>query len=244
MNKNIYTYIQLGGIRLPLNVCISKIKESHSYELSPFENVCKYSFAEKCEDETDDSKLFFYGKFKTYLQMKFIAETIYDFVDFESMDFVGYATKIISRDKKVFVENLVSSDIINIEEMVNAYQEILYYIAKVKSEWIEDMHKYFDIFYEYPTKDLPKSDFDYTKTNIYKKHKENLSAPMCLIDSQILIEDNSVVFQENIGKATYDFSWREKEFKRLYLKKKTDFDNFSESAKSAMMDELRDSDKK
>lgn len=176
--------------------------------------------------------------------MKFISEVIYDFVDFENMDFVEYATKIISRDKNTFITNLVSSDIINIEDMVSAYQEILYYISKVKSEWIEDVHKYFDIFYEYPTKELPKSDFDYTKTKIYSKYKENLSTPICLIDSQILIEDNSVVFQENIGRATYEYSWREKEFKRLYLKKKTDFENFSESAKSAMMDELRDIDKK
>ena len=239
-NHEVYTHINLGGLIIPLHVHISKIRDAEDYELPKYNNLIKYNHAEKTEDRTEISQ-FFYGKFRTEKQMLFICSIIHDFIDLESMEQFGYLTSIIPKDKKEFSRMIIEWDAIAIHDLSEVYQEILYYISKIKNDFTKEAIESIDLLKVYD--EIP-SKYDYTQTPSYKKYKGEMSLSFNMITLQSAFDHvGDVLFPENIGKAFTDYSWREKTLRRMYLKKKNDFDRFNESLQSKITDEMTEMSK-
>lgn len=237
LNQQIYSHIDLGGILIPLCVHIGKIKDSDFYEV-PEMKTLKFSYKERCLDTTEQAN-FFYGKFQEFGKMWHIAEVIWEFIDYTNIERFDYLTVILPKEKDDFARMIVYSDIISQENLINAYQELLYYISVVKNAFLDEVIKELEIDVPYPEVETDTSS-DHTKTKTYKKHKDKMSPSLNMINLKLVMRyEGEVLFPENIGRAAIDYSWREKEIRRLFEKKQTDFDNFIESVKSAIMDDLR-----
>ena len=88
----------------------------------------------------------------------------------------------------------------------------------------------FDIYRSFPK--LPSFPDD-GKYETPKEYVEYLQFTRGIIDAKACLEYvGGTIFEENIGKAYNNFSWREKEFRKLYTTAVTNIDNFAEQVKS------------
>jgi hypothetical protein len=236
-DAEVYSHVVLGGLKVPLHIHISKIQDTEKYSVPKYNNVIKFDFEKNLEDQTFDHD-FFYGKFKELLQMRFILSKIYEFIDLDSINYLGYLDAFIDfTTKESFVDRIIQDENTDIYDLQKAYQELLYYITKVKEMFLNDAIEKLEALKEYP--DIP-TDNDPSKTNTHKKYKQHMSIGYEMISLQCLIEHSGeILFPENKDRAATEYSWREKELRRLYMKRKTEHDNFTEAVKSAIMDEMR-----
>ncbi len=230
-----YTSIELGGLLLPLKIDIANIKEVELYEIPLY----KTTVIENNTISTSDNGFpdFFYGKFREKLQICFILETIYDFIDIASMNKVGYLIKLFPNSKEQFVNNILESNI-QISAIQSIYSTILNLMELTKTQFLTNVIEILNIDKKYPEIKL-KDDLSDSKT--YKANKKHLELTYDFITMQSIIEYNPYpLFQENINKGSLNYSWREKELRRLYIKAKTDYDSFYELLKSKMTEEFRE----
>lgn len=236
-DAEIYSHVVLGGFRIPLHVHISKIQDTEKYAVPKYDNVIKYDFEDDVEDETSDHD-FFYGKFRELLQMRFIIGKLYEFIDLDTISYLGYLENIMDfSSKDSFIDRILTDGNTDMQDLQKAYQELLYYITKVKNIFLQETVEKLDALKEYPK--IPTEN-DPTKTKVHKANKEHMCIGYEMISLKTLIDyKGEVLFPENINRAATEYSWREKELLRLYMRRDTEHDNFTESVKSAIMDEMR-----
>ena len=235
-NSCIYSTIKFGTITLPTKIHISKIKKETYYKLENYENFGVYDSSNQHLDLTSD---FFYGKFRETLQAKRILSILYDFIDYENMDLADYFM-VFPRDKHLFIELIMESDMVSFYELGTLYKQLLECINLIKVQFVKTVSKQYEVEKEYP-KVAQKTDVESTKS--YKKYKEHMKMNPAMGDLACYVDVfPNPIFPENVGIAVSEYSWRELELRKIYLKAKGGFDDFSEKVKGAIMDDLSPSD--
>jgi len=231
-----YTSIELGGLVIPLKIDISKIREAETYMIPSYDTLdVKPDGIYSSENGFPD---FFYGKFRNELQICFILEKLHDFIDYDSMNKVKYLSKHFPKTKEHLIENILDSSI-SLTDIKEIYAKLQYTMEIVKNEFMNNVIEILEISEtKYPKIEL-KDSMNNSKT--YKAHSHLLRLNTDFITLQSFIEyDATPLFSENIGKGAIDFSWREKELRRLYIKSKTEYDSFYELLKGKMTEEFRE----
>jgi len=228
----IYSFFELRGINIPLKVHVNKIKNAEKYQLPDFD-VVKIDTENNVVDKTN---IFFYGKFQKLFHYKKMAEEIYEFIDYENMNFVDYLLWF-PRDKENFVDFILNSEMCTVFELHNIYHEIIVLIKMVKEQFLKKLFDLVEIEKKYPEIKLVKNEFTDTKT--YKKYKDDMYMNTNMSVLNCFLEHNGeIFFEENIGKAANEYSWREYELRKIYKQKKQLFENFNESVKNKVMEEM------
>ena len=220
-----YSQFKVGYLIFPICIHISKILDIDytipTYKFSKMEIINN----EIVKSETND---LFYGKFEKELQTNYIIDLIYDFIDFNTISIV----KIDSLNMSLleFKDYCLNSRVVTINDLVRCYDEIILQISAIKKEFMDLLIKEFDIYRKFPI--IPTTPDD-KKYETPKEYIEYLKYPNGIIESKAYVEYvGDILFEENIGKSVNEFSWREKEFRKLYITAVTNIDNFSEQVKS------------
>lgn len=230
-NVELYSHIALDGLHIPIHIHISKIKEHRFYSILE-KRIVKYDAIE--ENMEVQQSHFFYGKFEKRLNAIKILKIIYEFVDYSSMEDVGFDLyKVIGKTEKEFIEFGMC---ISWDDILFAYTEILHYIKCIREEFMQIAIESLSLDKEYPE---IKSKNSYEKSKAYREHKDSMSLPYEIINIDVHIMEG-VIFKENLNKSASEYSWRELELKRLHTTAKHLHENFVESVRSKIMEELTD----
>jgi hypothetical protein len=139
---------------------------------------------------------------------------------FEGKKFIEYAYDCDTIEK--FYDKIMNLGFTN--TMFNKLKvEIEYYINKVKSEFRKKCRDFFDFDRKFPEYvKLKKED------EIPKDIEESMIYPYGMTLVQNAFEyTNSVIFKENKDKALIEYSWRENEFKVVYISMKSKIEGFT-----------------
>lgn len=99
--------------------------------------------------------------------------------------------------------------------------EIDYYISLIKNEFLEICKNIFDYERKFPPEVK-------TKHSIDKKYKDCMIYPVNMTFIQPYLEyNNCIFFKENLNKAIIDHSWREIQFKTMYISMKSKIESFT-----------------
>lgn len=220
-----YTQFKIGYLVFPACIHISKIEDS-DYTL-PTRKASKLEIVgnDIIRSEIDD---FFYGKFEKENQIRYIVNLIYRFIDFGLIE--EQQIEVLNINNNEFKDYCINHSSVSLEDLSKCYDEILLQIASIKKEFVDMLINDFDIYRSFPK--LPSFPDD-GKYETPKEYVEYLQFTRAIIDAKACLEySGEIIFEENIGKAYNNFSWREKEFRKLYTTAVTNIDNFSEQVKS------------
>lgn len=232
-----YTCINLG-VLIPLEVHISKIRESSYYEIPQYKTI-EYNNDNSVSITDGYSHGFIYGKFKEVLQLRFILGIVYDFIDMKTIKQIKNLKNYFAITKEEFIDFILQSFDISITQIRNEYRKLLKYIQYIKKEFDDIAIEQIGII-EYPEIKL-KDDLIDEKT--MKKYEPYLKLSDVHVSLSSAIKDFGVVlFDENIGKAWESFSWREIRIRKLLSKKTNDIDSFIERIKSKAIEDKRKED--
>lgn len=222
------------GIPLPLELHISKIMPATYYMPQQY-NQIKYDVVSNSLDKAYQYNSFsFHSKFKEHLQVTQILEIIYDFIDHKSISKTKCLKNIVPNSKDSFVEFILNNENIHPNTIKEIYSEILWYIEYIKNEFISKAIKILEIDKEYPEIHLKQ---DLSDDKLFKDNQEYLKPNVNKITLSTYIEyAGHIIFDENINRACNQYSWRETEIRRLYLKKKADEENFIEKLRSKILE--------
>lgn len=231
-----YTTIQLN-VPLPMKIHIGRVKSYTAYIIPRFD-IYKYDVKTNSEDRAYvHTNTSFYSKFKEILQIRSMVGIIFDFLDVDTIEYLQIG--IIPTDKEEFISYVLNDQAISPTTLQEAYSELQHYIEKVKQDFLMKAIEILEINKEYP--EIVLLD-DLSDSAIYKNNKEALKPNINQITLSTFIEfAGHVIFDENKGKACNEYSWREAEIRRLYIKKKSDEDNFIEKVRSKVLEEKRTS---
>lgn len=232
---SVKTYFLFDSLAIPIIVDIAKIKNT-SYLLNESELFYKVHFH---KDEMivldEESPVSLYGKFKDFNSIYKTLSTIYDFIDNETI--VDNSGKTILETlklstKKEFCSFVINSGILSFENLIKMYNELLFYIEKVKNIFIENVENLLDFKKVFPHISLKPRD-----TDIPKHLLEKVSYTYGMSDVQSIVEFGSnIIFKENIGKAYEDWSFREVYLRKMYLDLKARTDEYIEKLKCKQME--------
>ena len=239
MNLDIeyYSYINLlgGELRLPLHIHISKIKDSSFYTIPNYadEKLLKIDFIEKGENieyVRDETPHFFYGKFQGLLISIWQLEILYEFIDFKAMKYVPNLEKWVL-SKNEFIQMFLESGVIDNIELNRVFYELTYYMQKIRLEFDELVIQEIGLNTEFPQIRLDDPNEPPSEYKPFMSYNRNL------VDLQTALEyTGCIYFEENRNRCYNDYSWREKELRRLYTTQKTRIDNFCETVKAKMFE--------
>lgn len=235
LNPVIYSELEFGSIIVPIKVHISKIMPKEYYIIERFEdNVGRFDTSADAFDKTSD---FFYGKFKKVLQFKRLARIIHSFIDYESMKYANYL-EWFPKEVDDFCDFVMDGGTETLATISDKYHQIVKIMEVVKTIFQSNAIKFLELDQEYPSKDVPSKD-KVEKTKVYKRFKKYMTTPVTLGYSMSFMEyQGNTIFKENNGKTVEEYSWRELEFRRMFMKKKSSFENFNEKVRGAIMDEI------
>lgn len=225
-----YSSIEIGSLRLPICISIDKIMDDYFYEIPDYETVKRSILQVEgkdvlIEDHVDSD--FFYGKFRDILRISKVLKIIYSFIDNENLKIAGITPLIFSEEE--FISIVMSSSGVDQKEILNVFYIILSFISDIKNEFREKAIKMVELLKEFP--EIPKGKDD-DKYKIPKQFLEFVQYPQSMVSMKACLEYNGdVYFHENIGKAFEDYSWREKELRKIYDTNKSKIDGFTESVK-------------
>lgn len=228
-NISVRSFINLNDLIFPIKVHIKNIvdeKEDEEYYKVNFienKNDFKYSI------ETENT--LFKEEFEaTSLKKKL--KKIHIHIDFEMVNYNNlnisqivnqlYGYNIIEFDE--FVNFIYKTPgFFNAEDITKAIYEINFYIGRIKNIFIEKAKNIFDWDRNFPKITL-KSD-----SIIDDAHKKFMIYPEIMTELQPAAEyPMNIWFEENVGKSFNQWSWREKELKKIYITMKSRIESFTE----------------
>ena len=227
-----YSSIEIGSLMLPICISMDKIKDDHFYEVSEY-IVDKREIRTVegkdvlVKDDTQSLTHFFYGKFKDVLRISKIIEIIYGFVDIESLEIIGLDSFIFS--EKEFRDICLNTSGVSQKDILDNFYIILSIIKEMKDEFRKQLIEATELLQEFPK--IPKNPDD-DKYAVPKQYIEYLNYPSAMVHLKACIEySGEVYFKENLGRAFDDYSWREKELRKIYDTSKSKIDGFTEAVK-------------
>ena len=235
-NIQLKTYFNIADFLIPTVIDICNIKSDNSYLLNDpciyykvrFENKDFYTGDEK-------SPQILYGKFKDLDNSYQILSILYDFIDNKTiMNENGETVLQILKlaTKKKFCSFFLHSGIICFDDLIKIYNELLFYVEKVKKMFIENMNECLDFNKKFPAISLKPKEGDIPKDLLKKA-----SYVSGMADIQSVIEfGGSIIFKENVGKAYEDWSWREQYLRKMYLDLKGRTDEYIELLKAKQLE--------
>lgn len=233
-----YSYVDLG-VLLPLKIHIGRIKNEYDYVLPKFKTI-DYDDNSILLHESISPNLF-YGKFKDTLQLRFILETIYDFIDFENIKRIKITKNYFDFNKDEFVDFVFESYDISPNKIVKEYEKLLKYVEYVRYEYTKIIIKELKCDEEYPEITLED---DITGDKMMKSYEKYLQITDNQASFNVATKNFGVVlFDENKDKSWNEFSWREVFTRKLISKKNTDIDSFIERVKSKVLEVRRNTNK-
>lgn len=225
-----YSSIDIGSFRLPICISIDKIMDDYFYEISEYEMVKRDIIEIDGKDVLIEDQVnsdFFYGKFRDILRISKVLKIIYSFIDNESLEVANVNSLIFS--EKDFIHTMMNASGVTQKDILNTFYIILSFIKDIKNEFRENAIKLLELLKEFP--EIPKGQDD-DKYKIPKQFLEFLQYPQSMISIKTCMEySGDVYFRENIGKAFEDYSWREKELRKIYDTNKSKIDGFTEAVK-------------
>lgn len=226
-NISIKSWYTSKGFSIPLLIDIKNILSDYSKSQSIQINI----------DITNEEKLyhdtatpFLKQKNLTYyielikIIYQNIDKTLYENNEQTFMESLGIC------NEEDFIYLILSSDTLNTyEQIVNLLQKIYYYQEIIKNLFIEYLIEYFKLDEDYPTISLKENKM----SMLIKTYEKFLDYNKNILDAQISMDyNNSILFEENYGKSMFSWSWREWEYKRLYITSKTKKEGFMKSLES------------
>lgn len=160
---------------------------------------------------------------------------IHSFIDFSLInvynEHLGDLTKKVLdlniSNKEDFFIYIMQNDNIHEDDITRIMYEINFLIVKCKNIFVERAIKYLDF-----DKVLPGITLD-KKSQLVDQYKDYMEYPIGLMELQQVSEyPMSIWFEENIGKAYNEWSWREKQLKKMYITAKVRIENFRELVKA------------
>lgn len=160
---------------------------------------------------------------------------IHSFIDFSLInvynEHLGDLTKKVLdlniSNKEDFFIYIMQNDNIHEDDITRIMYEINFLIVKCKNIFVERAIKYLDFDRVLPGITLDK------KSQLVDQYKDYMEYPIGLMELQQVSEyPMSIWFEENIGKAYNEWSWREKQLKKMYITAKVRIENFRELVKA------------
>lgn len=160
---------------------------------------------------------------------------IHSFIDFSLInvynEHLGDLTKKVLdlniSNKEDFFIYIMQNDNIHEDDITRIMYEINFLIEKCKNIFVERAIKYLDFDRVLPGITLDK------KSQLVDQYKDYMEYPIGLMELQQVSEyPMSIWFEENIGKAYNEWSWREKQLKKMYITAKVRIENFRELVKA------------
>ena len=160
---------------------------------------------------------------------------IHSFIDFSLInvynEHLGDLTKKVLdlniSNKEDFFIYIMQNDNIHEDDIIRIMYEINFLIVKCKNIFVERAIKYLDFDRVLPGITLDK------KSQLVDQYKDYMEYPIGLMELQQVSEyPMSIWFEENIGKAYNEWSWREKQLKKMYITAKVRIENFRELVKA------------
>ncbi len=160
---------------------------------------------------------------------------IHSFIDFSLInvynEHLGDLTKKVLdlniSNKEDFFIYVMQNDNIHEDDITRIMYEINFLIVKCKNIFVERAIKYLDFDRVLPGITLDK------KSQLVDQYKDYMEYPIGLMELQQVSEyPMSIWFEENIGKSYNEWSWREKQLKKMYITAKVRIENFRELVKA------------
>lgn len=229
LNLSVRSFININDLFLPIIVDIKNIvdkeEEIEYYKVVFMENKDDFKYA------VDTTENIFEDQIKNY-EIKKKLLFIHKFIDFEIIDSsnnnVGITmNKLFDYDitnGESFVNMIFSlPNFYNEEDIIKAVYEINFYIGRIKNKFIEKAKQIFDWDREFPIVRLESDNL------IDPNLKKHATYPFAMLELQCVSEyPMAIWFSENYGKAYDEWSWREKELKKMYITMKNRLESYTE----------------
>lgn len=230
-NISVRSFINLNDLIFPIKIHIKDIVDDEDdeeyYKVNFIENKDDFKYSINTDDE------YFKEEYEaTKLKKKLLK--IHKFIDFEMINYdnknIAYSLKLIHgydiSNFEEFVDFIYTTPgFFSPDDITKSIFEINFYIGRIKNKFIDVAKNKFDWDRNFPNLKL-KSD-----GMIDEYHKKFMVYPELMTGLQPVSEyPMNVWFEENIGKAFNQWSWREKELKKIYITMKSKIENFSERA--------------
>ena len=231
---SIRSFTQLNDLFFPLKIDISNIYDNAFPEIIEYKvdfisntnNELKYEvdltdfpYKKQVEMYNLQQKIYF---IHSYIDFSLINE---DNSDISELFKTKYDLDI--KNKKDFFTYITNNPNISENDIARIIYEINFLIIKCKNIFIQRAIQYLEF-----DKVLPPIILD-KKSQFVESNKEYMEYSIGLMELQQVSEyPMSVWFEENIGKAYNQWSWREKQLKKMYITSKVKLENFKELVKA------------
>jgi hypothetical protein len=136
-----------------------------------------------------------------------------------------------------FTDLCLYTDLCTTNEIYSILEEISFYHEKLKKNFMDACIEMFEL-----KREFPKIKLEDDKISQYiSRYSEYYQYPESMYALQFAAEyPMTIWFNENIGKAFNEWSWREIECKRLYMAMKNNTEGFRELVKAKAMEVSRE----
>lgn len=231
LNFSIRSFISINDLIFPIIIHMSDIKD----EVNNIEEY-KVDFISNQNDEFKYSVDQTEHPFKENIELAKIKQRIkyvHQFIDFDMSEYDG--TTISDAMKILYDYNIKNIDEFNefilslnsgaLDDITKATYEINFYICRMKNRFIDTAKKILDWDRNFPYLKSPMDSMD-----INESLKIPGMYPYGMIELQSVAEyPMSIWFDENIGKGFNEWSWREKELKKMYITMKVKIENYKDN---------------
>lgn len=230
LNLRIRTTVTLGQLPLPIIVKIEDIKHTN-------ETIIDYKISFDGENVVYDNTMDFFNSTKMLLFVKKQVRKLWNCLDLELCDNRTIVGILDINNYEDFEELCLHTEFCTLDEIHNIVNEITFYEEKMKKMFANSCIELFELEREFPKINLS----DDKMSAFIGRYSEYFGYTDSMFSLQLVSEfPMNTWFQENVGKAFMDWSWRELEAKRLYLAMKNTTENFRETVKAKAMEETRE----
>lgn len=234
------SFIKINDLFLPIIVNINNIYDNET----EIDNYIVNFITNKNNEfkyEIDLTNSPFQKQIEAYDFMNKI-KFIYKYIDIDIIDYngtnIGEAyNKLLNYDISKFdnfYKYIVNTDNITEDDITKAIFQIQFLIVKCKNIFIERAKEYLDFDRVFPNISLKHGNSVYMN-----KYNKTMLYPMGMIELQTVSEyPMDIWFEENKNKAFSEWSWREKQLKKMYITMKVKIENFRELVKAKDIEEL------
>lgn len=231
---SIRSFTMLDDLFFPIIVNISNIYDNNFPEIIEY----KVNFISNKDGELKyeiDKTDFPYKEQIELFELKNKIYFIHSFIDFSLINtnnenVSALIKKIYNLDitkKEDFFTYFINNSNIKEEDITRIMYEINFLVIKCKNIFIERAIDYLDFKRQLPGITLDK------KSQLIDQYKDYMEYPIGLMELQQVSEyPMSIWFEENIGKSYNEWSWREKQLKKMYITTKVRLENFRELVKA------------
>lgn len=224
---NIYneTYVTINDIDIPIYIHIRDIKPFDSEHVNNFKlDIIQDDMR---VDETDSPFEGYYKKHKQEKKIRYYLQFIDNRPIFDGKTWLQHMLSDNYSD-----DILLSMDKLGMSYSmyIRLVNEINAYIQNIQAKCLEVIKDVIDYNREFPNITLKKE-------SGLKQYQEYLSYSQAMSVLQSNMEyTNSTLFEENIGKAFFDYSFREIYLKVMYISMKNKIEGFTNKAQSKQME--------